>query len=842
MAALTAGWLVALAVACGACLSPGAHTCPGGGTCPEGLVCAQVSDPDQQLCVQPEQVAACTGKPDHAHCGSDGRCYGGVCLPVACGNGRVDSADPSDPGDVGEVCDDGNQTSGDGCSSDCLSDETCGNGVVDPIRGELCDDGNHIQHDGCDSRCQPETPHWVQVPLAGPTPRKGTSLAYDIKRDRFVMFGGFGQLDGKYLGDTWELQFGSWILASPLLAPAPRSDYAMAYDAARGRTVLFGGTDGQQVYDDTWEWDGTSWAPIATAVAPPPRTAASMVYDGQHHRVLLFGGVVQGPTQVQAADDLWQWDGKTWTRLAPAHSPGLRSGAAMAYDSSRGVSVLFGGSTAIDTWEYGLDPSTGLDDWKQVDLGTGPSARNGAGMVYLSTPGLGIQPEVVLFGGAFQTARLGDMWSWNGTAWTALTTAGAPSSRQRFGMASDSGGRVIVFGGDAGVAPDPTIYQWGSGQWAAESPTYPQPVDIRSEVGAAYDLERAAVVLVDVEPDTTTWELDDGAEWRSFPGGPAPSPMMAYDPVHGVTVALDVKGTTETPTWRVGDNAWTMIAGPTPPNRLDGAMAWDAANQQVLLFGGGGANGQLDDTWLWDGASWTKRTPAVSPSPRALAAIGSDPIRRQVVVFGGYDGLGSLGDTWVWDGTSWSERQVATSPSARAGATMMWNASRQRLTLFGGGSGVTLYHDVWEWDGSAWQLVDAANPPEGRAQALLFPTPDGTALYVFGGSLGPRGRVVDLWRLRWEGATPDESCREAVDDDGDGLAGCADPDCWSECTPLCPPGASCPQGSFGCGDGVCTKPLETCRLCATDCTCVARCGDSYCDPGEDATTCPGDCP
>ncbi len=55
-----------------------------------------------------------------------------------------------------EACDDGNQGGGDGCSADCRSDETCGNGVRDSSIGELCDDGNNVSGDGCSSLCVPE--------------------------------------------------------------------------------------------------------------------------------------------------------------------------------------------------------------------------------------------------------------------------------------------------------------------------------------------------------------------------------------------------------------------------------------------------------------------------------------------------------------------------------------------------------------------------------------------------------------------------------------------------------------------------------------------------------------
>lgn len=82
-----------------------------------------------------------------------------------------------------EICDDGNVNDGDGCSKDCMSDETCGNGVVDEVKeercdpavpgttncsdecklqvcgnrildpDETCDDGNQVSGDGCSASC-----------------------------------------------------------------------------------------------------------------------------------------------------------------------------------------------------------------------------------------------------------------------------------------------------------------------------------------------------------------------------------------------------------------------------------------------------------------------------------------------------------------------------------------------------------------------------------------------------------------------------------------------------------------------------------------------------------------
>ncbi|MCA9610390.1 MAG: DUF4215 domain-containing protein [Myxococcales bacterium] len=62
-----------------------------------------------------------------------------------CGDGTVDR--------MSETCDDGNTVDGDGCSADCQSDETCGNGITDAAAGELCDDGNTEDGDNCRSDC-----------------------------------------------------------------------------------------------------------------------------------------------------------------------------------------------------------------------------------------------------------------------------------------------------------------------------------------------------------------------------------------------------------------------------------------------------------------------------------------------------------------------------------------------------------------------------------------------------------------------------------------------------------------------------------------------------------------
>jgi len=85
----------------------------------------------------------------------------------------------------------------------------------------------------------------------------------------------------------------------------------MAYDAARGRTVLFGGF-GAVDFGDTWEWDGATWTAVDAGFGPGPLDSFGLSYDTARRRTVLFGG--HSGTVGERADT-WEWDGATWIRL-----------------------------------------------------------------------------------------------------------------------------------------------------------------------------------------------------------------------------------------------------------------------------------------------------------------------------------------------------------------------------------------------------------------------------------------------------------------------------------------------------------------------------------------------
>jgi hypothetical protein len=131
----------------------------------------------------------------------------------------------------------------------------------------------------------------------------------------------------------------------------------MAYDAARGVTVLFGGTWNMSYLGDTWEWNGTAWR-LRTVFGPSGRLGHAMAYDAARGVTVLFGGSTgRGPGGLPYVNgETWEWDGTVWTELVVT-GPSPREFAAMAYDAARGVTVLFGGIAGFiinsETWVLG---------------------------------------------------------------------------------------------------------------------------------------------------------------------------------------------------------------------------------------------------------------------------------------------------------------------------------------------------------------------------------------------------------------------------------------------------------------------------------------------------------
>ena len=159
-----------------------------------------------------------------------------------------------------------------------------------------------------------------------------------------MLFGGltWGP-DVTYHSDTWELGRGGWTLVDEPARPVARHRGASAFDAVRGRTVLFGGQAASlAMLSDTWHYEDRRWRQQRHWwTRPTARAGHSMAFDETIGKTVLFGGV--GHNDVSLGDT-WLFDGERWERLSLRVSPSPRRYAAFAYDPGKQGCVLHGGS------------------------------------------------------------------------------------------------------------------------------------------------------------------------------------------------------------------------------------------------------------------------------------------------------------------------------------------------------------------------------------------------------------------------------------------------------------------------------------------------------------------
>ncbi|MDY7230294.1 putative Ig domain-containing protein [Hyalangium rubrum] len=309
--------------------------------------------------------------------------------------------------------------------------------------------------------------------------RASSSGAYDPASGRFLVFGGYDSASTVSLFyntcfndlvesvDVAQKRFRSLVPGGRTTSPSPRYETPMA--VANGTAVLFGGRECIGTGDslgDTWEFDLTSqaWTRIQPASQPRPRRGAAMVREPSGDSVLMVGGF-RNPLYT---NEVWRYTPATdtWTPLSPAPVsrawmasavntgtgelwfcggrgsatvsecmafnpstgawstkpplPSARSEFAMAYDATRGNLYAFGGRAADVNTQFGdllvLRPNATA--WESViPPGAVPQARSGHVMYFDTARG-----ELVLGLGISRpngrVIRLGDMWTYDGTAWT----------------------------------------------------------------------------------------------------------------------------------------------------------------------------------------------------------------------------------------------------------------------------------------------------------------------------------------------------------------------------------------------------------------------------------------
>jgi hypothetical protein len=265
------------------------------------------------------------------------------------------------------------------------------------------------------------------------------------------------------------------------------------------------------------------------------------------------------------------------------------------------------------------------------------------------------------------------LWTWDGEKWEKLQTIEEQPARYTSGATYDTRrNKIVSFGGRVGKSEriQNDTWEWDQTHWTKSSDTL---IQARDHLSLCYDEVRGKTIL--------------------FGGGIFPR----------------IPGPWATDTWQWDGVKWKQIATTGPTGRVT-TMVYDAARNEILLFGGVGApvnnvQPKFSDTWIWNGIQWKKAADS-GPSPRSRHTLVFDTRNKKIILYGGENDNGPLADMWEWSGTSWKEIKFeGSSPGDRYVHAMAYDESRGIAVLFGGMHDKQLMTDTWEWNGKAWREV-----------------------------------------------------------------------------------------------------------------------------------------
>jgi hypothetical protein len=562
------GYATCTGTSCGIACNDGYHNCSGAcvsnsavATC--GISCTPCAAPANGY-------ATCDGMGCGAACNSGYHDCSGACAsntsPSTCGTSCTPCSAPTNGyatcngTSCGHACSSGyhdcsgvcaSSTSPSTCGTSCTPCSTPTNGYATcngTSCGIACNSGYHNCSGACASNTSPSTCGTSCTPCSAPTNGyatcNGTSCGIACNS-------GYHVCGSACASNTSPSTCGT----SCTPCPAPTNGYATCDGSSCGWACNSGyKVCGNACIPNAQTCATTPvWTQVYPTHSPTGRGRGGFAYDSDRGVIVLFGGVDRAGSNMFG--DTWEWNGADWSQPSLLTSPPVaRAGAGFAYDPVHHVMVLFGGENSSwvalgDTWTYNGS------SWTQVAT-TGPSARVGVAMAWDATA-----QKIVLFGGV-GSAELNDTWEWNGTSWTQRTTTGAPSGRNRMGGIFDAGhngGQLLVFGGETGV-------------WTG--------------------------LLAE------TWALR-GAAWTQLAGGPPARVLtgFAYDSSRAIGILfggwVNVSPTYYGDTWRWDGSAWSQLSFTgTPPAAMFGPqLAYDVARDRVVLFGGSTSSGDSTQTW-----------------------------------------------------------------------------------------------------------------------------------------------------------------------------------------------------------------------------------------------------
>lgn len=188
-------------------------------------------------------------------------------------------------------------------------------------------------------------------------------------------------------------------------------------------------------------------------------------------------------------------------------------------------------------------------------------------------------------------------------------------------------------------------------------------------------------------------------------------------------------------------DTWRAITTTGAPGGRRGHTAVWTGTEMVIWGGYSSApfvGGFLDSGGAYDVATDTWRALSGTGAPSARSRVPDVWTGTQMLIWGGWN-AGGDGARWTASTNAWSAISTSGDPSSRRWNAAVWTGSRM-LVVFGEDSGGSLRGDGFAYDpvGNAWTAISGSGAPDGRARSV-FAWTTGLAspvLIVWGGDDG----------------------------------------------------------------------------------------------------------
>jgi hypothetical protein len=487
---------------------------------------------------------------------------------------------------------------------------------------------------------------------ASPPTLEDAGFADDPSAAAAVLFGGasgacsagmWGICGWALENETWLYGRSGWSeLGSSSGSPPAATGPALAYVSGPGALLLFGGATSSGEYGETWEFAGEAWTPLTVTNAPPPMDDGGFADDPAAGYALLIVGYTGGEVY-PSFETTWTFAGGDWVLTGTNTSLPPQGTVGMTYDvADQDVVAVTPGypGVAVDdeqTWTY----AAGI--WTRVNTSVEPPA--GGNITYDPEGGYVLYTGEDLQGACY--ADGGGTWAFSNDTWTELSSGGYCNPAPMVYDAQD--GDVLSFNGESTVV-------WTGSAWVNLNESIQPPADepIPGTNAMAYDPTAGEALFVN--PGRNGSCSGGGAGNESSGNGSSGCPPP---------------GPTGTFLWAFSNGSWeNLSSGSTvlPPALLDPSVVWDPAIDGLLMFGGKCAAppcspGRLvNETWQFSDGQWSELNLTVAPPPRSDAALAYDAADGYVLLYGGVSCatcLTPLSDTWSFGNGTWSQIEPA---------------------------------------------------------------------------------------------------------------------------------------------------------------------------------------